>query len=221
MLGRVLVLDDDEACLDLASAGLALAGFAVETFHDYRELEDRFESFRPDVIVLDRCLPRASGDMLAVQLAGTLGPYRPPIVLWTGDPRREAEAAFVSFAAEDVVVKGQQGIDVLVERIIHLAGWGYLGPGLYLKRAEGTVFFRGQLTKPLSRHEVEFLFRLGLAGKEGVERGRAKLILLKSLDGDSTDLQLNRAIYRLKKRLCPALRERLITVREKGWILDV
>ena len=58
---RVLVVEDEASFVEALSAGLRREGFALDIARDGREALDRFESCRPDVVLLDVMLPRLSG----------------------------------------------------------------------------------------------------------------------------------------------------------------
>lgn len=220
-LGRVAVLDDDPECLHLARTALACAGFEVDAFERLASLLDSLEKALPDAIVLDRRFPGGSGEMLSAQLRSLLGRHRPPIVIWTADSSREAEAAMLSAFASDVVIKCEQGVEVLVQRVINLVGWEYMAPGLLLNAKGGFVLFRGQRSHPLTGREVDFLYALGMAGKGGLSRAQGKLMLLDPTDDSPGDLQINRVVSRLLKKLPEGLRGVFVTMRGQGWRLDL
>ncbi|MET8139210.1 response regulator [Sphaerisporangium sp. NPDC005288] len=68
VLGRVLVVDDDEVIRQLIAVNLSLEGFQVETATDGQDCLDRVASVQPDVITLDVMMPRLDGWMTATKL---------------------------------------------------------------------------------------------------------------------------------------------------------
>ena len=58
---RVLVVEDEEAFVDALSVGLENESFEVEVARDGREALEKFDSFDPELILLDLMLPRVSG----------------------------------------------------------------------------------------------------------------------------------------------------------------
>ncbi|MDH2427962.1 response regulator [Sphaerisporangium sp. TRM90804] len=68
VLGRVLVVDDDEVIRQLIAVNLTLEGFEVETATDGQDCLDRVAAVRPDVITLDVMMPRLDGWMTATKL---------------------------------------------------------------------------------------------------------------------------------------------------------
>ncbi|MFC6087048.1 response regulator transcription factor [Sphaerisporangium aureirubrum] len=68
VLGRVLVVDDDEVIRQLIAVNLTLEGFHVETASDGQDCLERVGVVRPDVITLDVMMPRLDGWMTATKL---------------------------------------------------------------------------------------------------------------------------------------------------------
>src|SRR6204780_5327100 len=68
VLGRVLVVDDDEVIRQLIAVNLTLEGFDVVTAVDGQDCIDRVQLIAPDVITLDVMMPRLDGWETAVQL---------------------------------------------------------------------------------------------------------------------------------------------------------
>ncbi|MEV0967546.1 response regulator transcription factor [Microtetraspora glauca] len=68
VLGRVLVVDDDEVIRQLIAVNLTLEGFEVETAHDGQDCLDRVHEVDPDIITLDVMMPRLDGWETATRL---------------------------------------------------------------------------------------------------------------------------------------------------------
>ncbi len=68
VLGRVLVVDDDEVIRRLIAVNLQLEGFDVETAVDGQDCLNKVTEIDPDVITLDVMMPRLDGWETAVQL---------------------------------------------------------------------------------------------------------------------------------------------------------
>ncbi|MBI3299908.1 MAG: response regulator [Elusimicrobia bacterium] len=215
------MVDDDQECLELACIALTAAGFAVEGLSDPRLLFERLGAGTPDVVVLDRHMPGDSGDMLAAKLRAAFGPHRPPVLLWTADAGRGIEAGLLSGLVAEVIVKGLQGVDVLVQQAINHAGWDHVGPGLMYRRRDGRLLHGGRTSRPLTEREVDFVYQLAAAGAAGVGRTQAKLLLLEPGASESSNTLLNQVIARFKRKLPTTLRRILVTVRGKGLRLDL
>lgn len=219
--GRVLVLDDDQECLQLACTALSLAGFQVEGLDAHARFFERLEVFQPDAIVLDRSLPGAAGEMLAARVRGFLGPHRPAVIMWTADATRDVEAVMLGGLVNDLVVKCQQGIDVLVQRVINQAGWDEIRDGLWRNVKDATVMYEGQRSRPLTVREIDFLYRLAEEKNKGLSRSEGCMLLLDLTKDTGNGRLLDRVSYRLKRKLPPSLCAALLTVRGKGWRLEL
>ncbi|GAA1306742.1 hypothetical protein Psi02_24610 [Planotetraspora silvatica] len=68
LMGRVLVVDDDEVIRQLIAVNLTLEGFEVETAYDGQDCLDRVHDVDPDVITLDVMMPRLDGWETATRL---------------------------------------------------------------------------------------------------------------------------------------------------------
>ncbi|WP_308164236.1 response regulator transcription factor [Nonomuraea sediminis] len=68
VLGRVLVVDDDEVIRQLIAVNLTLEGFEVETATDGQDCLERVQVVRPDVVTLDVMMPCLDGWVTAHRL---------------------------------------------------------------------------------------------------------------------------------------------------------
>ena len=68
LLGRVLVVDDDEVIRQLIAVNLQLEGFEVSTAVDGQDCLEKVQTIRPHVITLDIMMPRLDGWVTAVKL---------------------------------------------------------------------------------------------------------------------------------------------------------
>ena len=60
-MSRILVVDDEQNICELLTLYLAKEGYTVETAGDGEEAVRKFESFNPDLILLDIMLPKKDG----------------------------------------------------------------------------------------------------------------------------------------------------------------
>ncbi|MEP6594259.1 MAG: response regulator, partial [Acidobacteriota bacterium] len=59
---RILIVDDEEANVEMLRRLLERAGFSrIETTNDGREVPDLYVKFRPDLILLDLHMPHCDG----------------------------------------------------------------------------------------------------------------------------------------------------------------
>ncbi|WP_246267460.1 response regulator transcription factor [Nonomuraea typhae] len=68
VLGRVLVVDDDEVIRQLIAVNLTLEGFEVETATDGEDCLERVRDVMPDVVTLDVMMPCLDGWVTAHRL---------------------------------------------------------------------------------------------------------------------------------------------------------
>jgi diguanylate cyclase (GGDEF)-like protein/PAS domain S-box-containing protein len=80
----VLVVDDDENSLLLARESLGTAGFAVAEAVDGAEALEVFAQCRPDLVLLDVCMPRMDGFAALSELRKTAGGRHIPVLMMTG-----------------------------------------------------------------------------------------------------------------------------------------
>ncbi|GAA3428532.1 hypothetical protein GCM10018953_57150 [Streptosporangium nondiastaticum] len=83
VLGKVLVVDDDEVIRQLIAVNLTLEGFQVETAFDGQDCLDKVRDMMPDVITLDVMMPRLDGWMTATKLRRNEGTSHIKVVLIT------------------------------------------------------------------------------------------------------------------------------------------
>src|SRR5438445_13420751 len=73
---RVLVVEDDEELADAIGTGLRRAQMAVDVVYDGEAALERADGVDYDVMVLDRDLPRVSGDEVCRRVVGAHGRVR-------------------------------------------------------------------------------------------------------------------------------------------------
>jgi two-component system response regulator MtrA len=99
---RVLLVEDDASIRELTSAGLARAGFVVESAGDGREALDRFARSAPDVVVLDLMLPSLDGYDVCRQIRAT---SQVPIVMLSARTDTVDVVVGLEVGADDYVTK--------------------------------------------------------------------------------------------------------------------
>jgi signal transduction histidine kinase len=117
----ILVVDDEEANVDLLQQMLARAGYThVIGTTDARQALPLVLSHDPDLILLDLLMPHLDGFAVLEQLRAHLpaGEYRPVLVL-TADITREAKQRALAGGASDFLTKPFDQIELLL-RIANL-----------------------------------------------------------------------------------------------------
>jgi two-component system OmpR family response regulator len=111
---RVLVVDDELNIAELVSMALRYEGFAVETAASGSDALDRFEGFRPHVLVLDVMLPDLDGFEVARKLAGRRADV--PILFLTARDTTEDKVRGLTLGGDDYVTK-PFSVEELIARI--------------------------------------------------------------------------------------------------------
>jgi signal transduction histidine kinase/DNA-binding response OmpR family regulator len=104
---RILIVDDQERNIHLLKAILGSEGYAnVVGTTEPREVASLFESFQPDLILLDLRMPELSGFEIMQQIKPLIpeGSYLPILVI-TADISPEAKQQALSMGAKDFLTK--------------------------------------------------------------------------------------------------------------------
>jgi PAS domain S-box-containing protein len=121
---RILVVDDDEAVLELSAEILARAGFEVETASGGRRAVDivRERGDAIEAVVLDLVMPDFSGEETFLALR-ELHPEL-PVVLTSGFDREQAAQRFSARGIADFVTKPFEPTELIdsVRRVLTLGG---------------------------------------------------------------------------------------------------
>jgi CheY-like chemotaxis protein len=125
---RILVVDDEEANVDLLTALLEDDGFQhLASTRDPRQVVELYESFAPDLVLLDLHMPHLSGFAVMEQLAELRGADDfLPILVLTADVNPEARLRALRQGASDFLTKPLDAIEVtlrirnlLATRVLH------------------------------------------------------------------------------------------------------
>jgi two-component system OmpR family response regulator len=100
---RILVVDDEEAIVQLVSTVLRYEGFDVESAADGRAALRAAERFRPDLIVLDVMLPDLDGFEVYRRIAGGHRPV--PVLFLTAKDETPDRVRGLTLGADDYVGK--------------------------------------------------------------------------------------------------------------------
>ncbi len=98
----VLVVDDDRAMVGMVAAVLGTDGHDVLTAYDGESALRRHAEDAPDLVILDRRLPRLSGDEVCqrIRAASTT-----PILMLTGERGTDERAKLLDLGADDYLEK--------------------------------------------------------------------------------------------------------------------
>jgi two-component system response regulator RegX3 len=98
----VLVVEDEEAFVDALDVGLRREGFAVEIARDGADAIERFDSIKPDLVLLDVMLPSVSGIDVCRELRKK---SRVPIIMVTAKASEIDTVVGLEVGADDYVTK--------------------------------------------------------------------------------------------------------------------
>lgn len=102
MAHTVLVVEDESSYVEALMVGLAREGFRVVVATDGAEALDRFDSVRPDVVLLDVMLPKISGLDVCRQLRKR---SQVPIIMVTAKGAEIDTVVGLEVGADDYVTK--------------------------------------------------------------------------------------------------------------------
>src|SRR5919109_5059283 len=98
----ILVVDDEQSYRDALAVSLRREGFLVQVAADGLEAIDRFETFRPALVLLDVMLPRMSGIDVCRELRAK---SRVPIIMLTARDAEIDTVVGLEVGADDYVTK--------------------------------------------------------------------------------------------------------------------
>ena len=98
----ILVVDDEQSYRDALAVSLRREGFLVQVAADGLEAIDRFETFRPALVLLDVMLPRMSGIDVCRELRAR---SRVPIIMLTARDAEIDTVVGLEVGADDYVTK--------------------------------------------------------------------------------------------------------------------
>ena len=106
MSGRVLIVDDDPADVQLLSNYLAGIVDEVRGLTDSRQVELVFASFQPDLVMLDLHMPEPDGlEVLRRLRSARLSLGFLPVVMLTGDTGHVARNSALILGADEFLIK--------------------------------------------------------------------------------------------------------------------
>ena len=162
---RILAVDDESANVRVLERLLHRAGFAqVRALTDPRMVMRTFETFEPDLLLLDLHMPWIDGFGILEMLSEVIPAEEYfPILVLTGDLSEEVQDQALSMGARDFLTKPFNTSEVLLRiqnlletRVLHLR----------LQRHNRTLEERvEQRTRDLAEAQVEILQRLAMAAE--------------------------------------------------------
>ena len=98
----ILVVDDERAMVGMVAALLGEDGYEVVTAYDGEAALKRHAEESPDLVILDRGLPKLSGDEVCRRIRATSST---PILMLTGEKGSDERARLLDLGADDYLEK--------------------------------------------------------------------------------------------------------------------
>lgn len=109
-IGKVLIVDDDENICEVVKLYLENAGYETELSFDGKDAEEKFLSYKPDLVILDIMLPHIDG-------IGVLKWIRKesdiPVIMLTAKGETFDKVLGLELGADDYIVKPFQAKELL------------------------------------------------------------------------------------------------------------
>lgn len=102
LLGKILIVDDDENICDVIKMYLETTGYNVKAVHDGKKAQEAFESFNPGLIILDMMLPGIDGMEV---LKWIRKESNVPVIMLTAKGETFDKVLALEIGADDYVVK--------------------------------------------------------------------------------------------------------------------
>lgn len=102
-MATILVVDDEPAMVGMVGALLGDEGYQIVTAYDGEVALRRHAEERPDLVILDRRLPRLSGDEVVRAIRSAASGT--PILMLTGEKGSEERARLLDIGADDYLEK--------------------------------------------------------------------------------------------------------------------
>ncbi|MCE2455901.1 MAG: response regulator transcription factor [Gemmatimonadetes bacterium] len=223
---RILVVEDDPAIAALVAYQLTKEGFRVETAVDGGQAISSCNRAPPDLVVLDRMLPKIGGDEVLRQLRSEARSI--PVLMLTARREQEDRVEGLEMGADDYLTKPFSPRELVLRvrailRRVSESGRGACGPVL---RAGGIVLDLGSFDtdvdgEPIALTPTEFRLLQALMERPGHTQSRR--LLLEKAWGYSSEISfrmqtrtVDMHVRRLRTKLGPA-GEQIQTVRGFGY----
>ena len=116
----VLIVDDDRAMVGMVASLLGSDGYDLLTAYDGEAALRRHAEDAPDLVILDRRLPRLSGDEVCRRIRMTSST---PVLMLTGERGTEERAKLLDLGADDYLEKpfGKKELSARVRALLRRA----------------------------------------------------------------------------------------------------
>ncbi|MCY3863155.1 MAG: response regulator transcription factor [bacterium] len=223
---RVLIVEDEESFVEALTVGLTREGFTVNVARDGKEALDLFNSYSPDIVLLDVMLPLVSGVDVCRQIRAR---SQVPIIMVTAKGEEIDAVVGLEVGADDYVTKPYR-LRELVSRmrsLLRRARWrvesntfrgGVIEVGdVAVDPERHEVFVRGQpIELPLKEFDLLELL-LTNAGRVLTRDALIDQVWGSDYVGDTKTLDVHVKRLRSKIENDPSNPCRIVTIRGLGY----
>ena len=114
--GKILIVDDDEPTLEFFKAILEAEGYVVVQARDGVEALERFDTFDPDVVLLDLMLPRLNGFEICSRIRRNARSCQVPIIMLSGLADHDTKVRAMENGVNEFLAKPVERVE-LVSRV--------------------------------------------------------------------------------------------------------
>ena len=222
-MATILVVDDEPAMVGMVGALLGDEGYQIVTAYDGEVALRRHAEERPDLVILDRRLPRLSGDDVVRAIRGTSSTT--PILMLTGEKGSEERARLLDIGADDYLEKpfSKKELSARVRALLRRAP-ASTGPApatVGRLSIDGRAHRAAVGDKVLDLTPTEFRLLAALAARPGEVAERRSLLRSGWPDERDPDPEWLKAhLARLRTKLDAAGGPTLVNVRGVGYRLE-
>jgi two-component system phosphate regulon response regulator PhoB len=222
----ILIVDDEDALLEIVSYNLERAGFEVVTAHDGEESLTAIAERIPDLVVLDWMLPHVSGIEVCRQIRRLGGNQAIPVIMLTARSDESDKVRALNTGADDYLTKpfSPSELTARIQAVLRRTRPALLAEAVRAGEIEMDLsshrVFRGG--EAISLRPVEFrLLRILLEHPGRVFSREQLLDAVWDRDAEIEPRTVDVHVRRLRKALNAGGRRELIrTVRAAGYAFE-
>ncbi len=221
-MSTILVVDDEPAMVGMVAALLGEDGHQIVTAYDGETALRRHADERPDLVILDRRLPRLSGDDVC---RGIRALSNTPILMLTGERGSEERARLLDLGADDYLEKpfSKKELSARVRALLRRAPSSVRADAALLVgrlTIDARTHRASMKDEPLDLTPTEFRLLAALAARPGEVVDRRSLLRAGWPEERDPDPEWLKAhLARLRSKLVAAGAPDLANVRGVGYRL--
>lgn len=223
-IGKILIVDDDENICEVIKLYLENSGYETQLCFDGKDAEDKFLSYKPDLVILDIMLPHIDGIGI---LKWIRKESSTPVIMLTAKGETFDKVLGLELGADDYIVKPFQAKELLARVKAVLRRYSHEGEDKEILKFSDLaidinsyiVIYKGNEIK-MPPKEFELLYFLAL-NKNKVYTREQLLCEVWGYDypGDSRTVDVH--VKRLREKLPDGLNWHLETVWGVGYKFEV